>query len=97
MRKLYHSYLSPYARRVLIVLLEKGLEPPAGEAHVRQGVLGTGVDQSLPSPARLRRWGNPSLGIEPDHRVSSEDLSGHCARFSEAAAGLCHDAPRSSF
>jgi glutathione S-transferase len=25
MRKLYHSYLSPYARRVLIVLLEKGL------------------------------------------------------------------------
>ena len=26
MRKLYHSYLSPYARRVLIVLLEKGLE-----------------------------------------------------------------------
>jgi glutathione S-transferase len=26
MRKLYHSYLSPYARRVLIVLAEKGLE-----------------------------------------------------------------------
>jgi glutathione S-transferase len=26
MRKLYHSHLSPYARRVLIVLLEKGLE-----------------------------------------------------------------------
>ena len=26
MRKLYHSYLSPYARRVLIVLTEKGLE-----------------------------------------------------------------------
>lgn len=26
MRKLYHSYLSPYARRVLIVLLEKDLE-----------------------------------------------------------------------
>jgi glutathione S-transferase len=24
MRKLYHSYLSPYARRVLIVLTEKG-------------------------------------------------------------------------
>lgn len=30
MRKLYHSYLSPYARRVLIVLLEKGL------AHERE-------------------------------------------------------------
>ena len=26
MRKLYHSYLSPYARRVLIALAEKGLE-----------------------------------------------------------------------
>ena len=26
MRRLYHSYLSPYARRVLIVLAEKGLE-----------------------------------------------------------------------
>jgi glutathione S-transferase len=26
MRQLYHSYLSPYARRVLIVLAEKGLE-----------------------------------------------------------------------
>jgi glutathione S-transferase len=26
MRKLYHSYLSPYARRVLIVLAEKGLQ-----------------------------------------------------------------------
>src|ERR1700733_8981122 len=26
MRKLYHSYLSPYARRVLIVLAEKGLK-----------------------------------------------------------------------
>jgi len=26
MRRLYHSYLSPYARRVLIVLVEKGLE-----------------------------------------------------------------------
>jgi glutathione S-transferase len=26
MRKLYHSRLSPYARRVLIVLLEKGIE-----------------------------------------------------------------------
>jgi glutathione S-transferase len=26
MRKLYHSYLSPYARRALIVLIEKGLE-----------------------------------------------------------------------
>jgi glutathione S-transferase len=25
MRRLYHSYLSPYARRVLIVLVEKGL------------------------------------------------------------------------
>src|SRR5579863_2277863 len=30
MRKLYHSYLSPYARRVLIVLAEKGL------AHERE-------------------------------------------------------------
>ena len=26
MRTFYHSYLSPYARRVLIVLAEKGLE-----------------------------------------------------------------------
>ncbi len=26
MRRIYHSYLSPYARRVLIVLAEKGLE-----------------------------------------------------------------------
>ena len=26
MRRFYHSYLSPYARRVLIVLTEKGLE-----------------------------------------------------------------------
>jgi glutathione S-transferase len=26
MRKLYHSYLSPYARRVLIVLADKSLE-----------------------------------------------------------------------
>ena len=33
MRKLYHSYLSPYARRVLIVLLEKGLEHQR-EKHV---------------------------------------------------------------
>jgi glutathione S-transferase len=30
MRKLYHSYLSPYARRVIIVLIEKGL------AHERE-------------------------------------------------------------
>ena len=33
MRKLYHSYLSPYARRVLIVLAEKGLEHDR-EKHV---------------------------------------------------------------
>jgi glutathione S-transferase len=26
MREFYHSYLSPYARRVLIVLAEKGME-----------------------------------------------------------------------
>jgi len=32
MRKLYHSYLSPYARRVLIVLAEKGL-PHEREKH----------------------------------------------------------------
>ena len=32
MRKLYHSYLSPYARRVLIVLAEKGLGHE-GEKH----------------------------------------------------------------
>src|SRR6516165_7350488 len=94
MRKLYHSYLSPYARRVLIVLAEKGLEYKSHKHKFAREFEGlSAINPCLLLPVYID---DAVHRFESHCRVSSENISRRSDGIAETTTRFHDDPPRPS-